>query len=327
MGSSCGRGTHDTNRAYAYHTWRQIMYPTNLDPSQLVALHFLLEARSVSQAAARMSISQSSMSHRLARLRQELGDPLFVRKGRSLVATRRAESMAIPLASAMRSLEEALAPQEVFSPLGLRGPFSLYLPDLLAPLLPTIIRSVRKEAPNVELQIQMVSPKLTEVLGGERTALALAPTDFATPQLMTRRLGTLEFGVIARKGHPALRRKLTTKRWLEFGHVVVEIGNTRNNLVEEVLRKRRLNRDVVMRVPSFLIGLMTVASSDYLMNAPRSLALEIMKSLRLEVCAAPLPLPRIAFSMLWHERHHSDPAHEWLRNHVRTVVEPILAAP
>jgi DNA-binding transcriptional LysR family regulator len=301
------------------------MYPKNLDPSQLVALHFLLEERSVSQAAVRMSISQSSMSHRLARLRRELGDPLFVRDGRSLVATRRAEAMAVPLAAAMRSLEEALAPQEEFSPRNLTGPFSLYVPDLLAPLLPTIVRSLRSEAPALELEVQMVSPKLVEVLGGKRAAVALAPTAFATPQLMSRRIGTLEFGVVARGGHPALQHKLTVKRWLEFGHVVVEIGNDSKNLIEETLRKKRLKRDVVMRVPSFLTGLVTVASSDYLMNAPRSLVLESMKSLRLQVCPAPLPLPRVTFSMLWHERHQTDPAHEWLRRHIRTIVEPILA--
>ncbi len=301
------------------------MYPKNLDPSQLVALHFLLQERSVSRAAARMSISQSSMSHRLARLRRELSDPLFVRNGRALATTRRAESMAAPLASAMRSLEEALAPRPAFSPRELRGPFSLYIPDLLAPLLPAVVRSVRKEAPALELEVRMVPPQLSDVLADARTALALSPTDFAAPQLMARRMGTLEFGVVARRGHPALRGKLTTKRWLEFGHVVVEIGNARKNPVEEALRKKRLERDVVLRVPSFLTGLMVVASSDYLMNAPRPLARESMKSLPLQVRPAPFPLPRVSFSMLWHERHHSDPAHQWMRRHVEQIAAPILA--
>ncbi len=300
------------------------MYPQNLDPSQLVALHFLLAERSVSRAAKKMSISQSSMSHRLARLRKELGDPLLVRDGRSLVATKRAEAMALPLASAMRSLEEALAPQPEFSPSDFKGPVTLYLPDLLAPLLPSIARSLRQEAPSLELEVRMIPPQLAESLGDRRLAVALAPTDFAAPQLMTRKLSVLDFCVVARKGHPIFDCRLTTKRWLSFGHVVVEIENARKNVIGQTLKGKGLSRDVVLRVPSFLTGLLIVASSDHLMNAPRSLVQASMKSLRLQTCPAPLALPRVPFSMFWHERHHADPAHEWLRHKVQSVADPIL---
>ena len=89
----------------------------NVDPGSLVALNVLLEERSVTRAAHRLGITQSSMSHRLARLRDELGDALFVRVGATLTPTPRALAIAGPLADALRALNAAVASPPAFDPL------------------------------------------------------------------------------------------------------------------------------------------------------------------------------------------------------------------
>src|SRR3982750_2310875 len=60
------------------------------DANLLIALDALLRDGSVTAAARRMHITPPAMSHTLARLRDALGDPLFVRAGNRLVATPRA---------------------------------------------------------------------------------------------------------------------------------------------------------------------------------------------------------------------------------------------
>ena len=50
-----------------------------IDLNLAVVLHALLEERNVTRAAARVGLSQSATSHALARLRDLLKDPLFVR--------------------------------------------------------------------------------------------------------------------------------------------------------------------------------------------------------------------------------------------------------
>ena len=62
-----------------------------LDLNLLVALDLLLETRSVSQAAARMNLSQPAMSSALARLREYFGDELLVRNCQRLYTTPYAE--------------------------------------------------------------------------------------------------------------------------------------------------------------------------------------------------------------------------------------------
>ncbi|WP_437942889.1 helix-turn-helix domain-containing protein [Sorangium sp. So ce341] len=56
-----------------------------------------------------MGLTQSSMSHRLRRLREALSDPLLVRGDEGLVPTPCAEAIAGPLAVALRALHAAVA--------------------------------------------------------------------------------------------------------------------------------------------------------------------------------------------------------------------------
>jgi DNA-binding transcriptional LysR family regulator len=40
----------------------------------------------------------------------------------------------------------------------------------------------------------------------------------------------------------------------------------------------------------------------------------------LRAVEAPLEVPGYEMSMLWHERVHRDPAHQWLRRHIAASV-------
>ena len=60
---------------------------SNVNLNLLVALEGLLATKSVSEAARRVSVTTSAMSHSLAALRELFGDPLLVRAGGRMVLT------------------------------------------------------------------------------------------------------------------------------------------------------------------------------------------------------------------------------------------------
>lgn len=60
---------------------------TSVDLNLLVPLLALLEEKSVTRAASRVSLSQPAMSHALRRLRRLLDDELLVRQGGSMILT------------------------------------------------------------------------------------------------------------------------------------------------------------------------------------------------------------------------------------------------
>lgn len=298
-----------------------------LDPAQLVALNVLLEEGHVTRAAQRLGITQSSMSHRLAQLRRTLGDPLFVRVGASLRPTPRAQAIAGPLAEALRALAASVAPAQRFDPSVSCLVVGIAMPDLLATLAPRIATALTEAAPNIEIHMTHIVPSLSTMLAGDPPGMALAPSRFLEGDIRSRSLGELRFGVVGRKDHPALRRTLTTERWLAHSHVTVRIGNERSNVIEDELARLGLGRRVAMEVPSFLAGLLVVARSDFLMNAPMPLVNEAASALGLRLREAPIALPVVPFVLAWHSRFQEDLAHQWARERVFAAARPAFDVP
>lgn len=66
------------------------------------------KARSVSRAAVLLNVGQPAVSASLVRLRKRFGDPLFVRMGRGIVATDKAEKLAAHFMPALVQIELAM---------------------------------------------------------------------------------------------------------------------------------------------------------------------------------------------------------------------------
>lgn len=301
-----------------------MMFET-VDPSHLFALHVLLEEGNVTRAAEKLGITQSSMSHRLARLRDALGDPLFVRQGQRLVPTQLATSIREPLKLALRALDAAIAPAADFDPAKSGFKLQLFLPDVLGALLPSLVHTMMKTTPGVDVEAPAFPNDLDRALDSAECSVAFAPHHFASSHLMTRSVGELQFGVFGRRDHPALVRSLTTHAWLAYPHVVVSIGNQAPNLLEQHLKQAGLARRVGLVVPSFLMGLLAVSRSDLLINAPAALVSEARQALGLTWRAAPIRLPSVRLSMVWHARFNQDPAHKWVREQLHSRIKVIFS--
>ena len=69
-------------------------------------------------------------------------------------------------------------------------------------------------------------------------------------------------------------------------------------------------RRVVLSVPHFLFVPAVLERTDLVAMLPERL---VRDTVTLEVVEAPVEVPGYEMSMLWHERAHRDPAHQWLR--------------
>ena len=85
-----------------------------LDLNLLIALDALLQAGSVSGAAARVGRSTPAMSHALGRLRTRLEDPILVRSGQRMVPTPRAEALRDSVHALVTAAQAVLGPAEGF---------------------------------------------------------------------------------------------------------------------------------------------------------------------------------------------------------------------
>jgi DNA-binding transcriptional LysR family regulator len=118
--------------------------------------------------------------------------------------------------------------------------------------------------------------------------------------------------LVARKRHPALKRKLTIDTFSQLDYVIVSPeGGGFRGATDTALEGRGRKRRVVLSVPHFLFVPEVVARTDLVAMLPSRLLKDRFD--HLQILPAPLEIPSYEMAMIWHERSHLDPAHTWLR--------------
>lgn len=295
---------------------------SKVDLNLLAALELLLTEQSVTRAARRAGVTQSSMSHTLGRLRSLFGDPLLVRSGRGVLVTPRGQALLAPLQRALGELRLLIKGEAEFVPASSKRVFVLACPDLLGALLPELLSRLVSEAPGVRLEVRPLPvSELTAALSDGTCDLVLTPPPCEGAGLVRRSLGALSWCVLARKDHPALSAPLTTKVWGRYPHVMVRSGRDTPNRVGDALAAKNITREVGLTVPGFLLALYAVACTDFFFTAPKELVSRLVAPLGLSALSPPVELPPIEVRSVWHERFHTDPGHRWFRGVVAEIFQ------
>ena len=287
-----------------------------LDLNLLVTLDVLLSEHNVTRAAERLNFSQPSVSVHLAKLRDVFGDPLLLPGPRGMRPTARAEALREPLREALEALERAVAPASPFDPAVATHTWRVAASDYAesTAILPALA-GLRAAAPGTRLAVVEAAP-LRIAKQAERGEIDLAfHTSEGAPEGLRRRVLFAERYVLAgRADHPRLKRRPTLAQFCKLEHVIVSpVGGGFVGVTDEVLAKAGLTRKVALSVPHFLFMLSALASTDLVGMLPERL---VRGCGALRTVEPPVEVPGYEMAMLWHERSHRDPAHQWLREHI-----------
>lgn len=303
-----------------------IMDVSRLDLNLLVALDRLLERGNVTLAAKDLGITQPAMSRVLLRLRDALGDPLFVRVGRGLVPTDRARALAEPVRDALRAVERVFAPPEAFDPATARGEVRIALGDeAQVAFADAIVSALWARAPGLDVRVHPLTA--ASVVEGRRGVfdVALAPDLSALPAIagapdlsdfVARPVYTRRFVVVssAHRSRPAP----TLDAYVAASHVIVGFDGGGRGFVDDILEARGLRRRVAATVTSFPSAAALVANTDLLATLPEEVV--ATSGAAIVASAPPFPLPAIPVLCLWHPRRTADPRHRFLRETVMRAV-------
>ncbi|BEV01132.1 LysR family transcriptional regulator [Novosphingobium olei] len=283
----------------------------NLDLNLLRGLHALIETRSVTRAAERLGLSQPAVSGILARLRDALGDPLFVRGQHGLMPTPRTLELSGPLARLLTELE-ALVKPTAFIPHEAQMTFRIAATDYAqtAIVLP-LLKALRKAAPGIRLAVRPVGPHFADELAEGRIDVACVTPDMAPDTLRARTLFEEDYICILRPGHPAADQ-LDLDRFCGLDHAIMSHDGTRfRGATDVALDRIGRSRKVIATVPSFLVLMDIVRGSDTIALVPRRLT---AGANGLVLREPPIALKGFTKILTWHERMQHDPAHIWLRD-------------
>ena len=293
----------------------------DIGTKQLQLLIAVLESGSVTAAAQQLDLTQSAVSHGLDRLRAFTGDALFVKAGRGIAPTARAEVLGRQAKALLRELYALGNDGERFDPARWQTTLTIAANDFQRDLLlPGLVKRLRAHAPGVTVRMLHSGVPTAAMLREDRVQLVISPRPPDGSDIMQKRLLTDSYSVYF---DASLRQAPASKAaFLKAQHATVIYEGGRKLDVDAHWLAQGVVRDVAVAVPGFSALPAFVRGSDLLTVAPSLLARSSFSGLG--VAPMPLAAPRLAMYAIWHLRDHQDPAHRWLRGQLDEVVKEVV---
>ncbi len=304
-----------------------------LDLNLLRVFDAVMAERSLTRAAQRLAMTQPAVSHALKRLRETLGEELFVRQAFGMKPTSRAEGLWPEVRAALDRLRLVLDPGD-YQPDQQEQTFRIAMADATAALvLPPLVAELERLRALANIHVLPLTtrdPRSLLEQGEADFALGYFPGAVAALQaqgvmsaIRQHRLYESEYVCAMRRDHPLAEAELDLDRYCAAHHLLVSFSGRPHGFVDEALTALGRSRRIMLTVNQFFTAGRIVAQSDLLTVLPASFVEATGYKQRLVERPLPMPLARVHVDMLWHLRNEERSAQRWMRER---LVEAATAA-
>ncbi|BAL24201.1 LysR family transcriptional regulator [Azoarcus sp. KH32C] len=282
----------------------------------------IYETGSATAAAERLDITQPSVSYSLAKLREALADPLFVRFQRSLKPTPRADTLYPRFRDVLASVDEAIDDTHRFDPALASRIFNLAMSDIGGMyFLPRLERELCTEAPRITLDVRQVPiSELADQLASLKIDVALGNLESLRRQTRSLTLFREHYVCLLSKQHAERIGMMTLDAFRRSRHVAVSSPSSGHRLAEDALADMGISRQIVIRTPYFTALPQLMAQSDLIVLLPSRAARIFVTQGDMVVQPAPMELPEFEVKMYWHQRHETNPSVAWLLERLEVLL-------
>jgi DNA-binding transcriptional LysR family regulator len=301
----------------------------DFDLNLLVVMDALWSARSVSRAARRLKRSQSTLSAALSRLREQLGDEVFVWNGHEMKPTPLAEQL-MPQVGELLASARALVRQAHGGLAQVKRRLVIATSSYVTTLFgPALIARLRAEAPGLSLDFIATNPSLTNRSNLPDIDLFIVPLSAArTNGMQHQSLYSDEYVCIGHVENAALYEDMPLDDFLALPHVGF------SNMPRVIASHEAsfwgasgIEPDYVILSPEYLTLPRLVAQGGAVAIVPGMMARFAQQQYPLKAVKPPTPVPPIEIGMIWKPSQADDPTHRWLRETLAALGAELERAP
>lgn len=290
------------------------------DLNQLRTFVVLYELRSVTATAARLHVTQPTVSYTLARLRERFDDELFRREGHVMVPTARATQLFGPLHDALAQVDATVGETEAFDPAAFSGELALGLTSIgEQTFLPPIMAALERQAATPHLQVQRLdAEEVEEGLVRGTIDLAITVALVGTPRLWRTGVRGVEYVALSSADHPLPPPSMDMFTGRRFVRVSSRGGHV---YPLQALDEHGLLAQVALTVEEYATVPAVLVSTDLVVLLPRHVA-EVFCGWFPTLRIAELPWPGQSSPVALYTRREAalTPAQRWFRTLVHDAV-------
>lgn len=283
------------------------------------------DAGSLTLAAERLGLTQPAVSHALKRLRDEFGDPLFVRSGKAMDPTQTAIALRAPFEQALQLVGGTMRQARSFDAATSGRQFRIALTDTGEfVMLPRLLAALQSCAPGVGVRSIRVPPEdlATALRTGQVDAAIGYQPLLGTAGCIGRRLRTDHIICLFRAGHPLARQPWTAEAFGTLTFLDVAPDATGYRMARDRVVELGLPYRMAAQLYHFTVLPEIIRRTDHAALFPVSVLTEVNRHGEFDHRELPFDLPPFDVNFWVHETFASDPGLTWLFDLLAAAMAP-----
>lgn len=289
----------------------------------LLVLREGVRQRKLSGVAQTLGVTQTAISHSVARLRDIFEDELFIRRPHGVEPTARAIELAGIAETVIEMTDAMLVDPKAFDPATEDRTLCICALDYEVTLMSGAIDTLHREAPGIRLEIRsMGRDAAMSALDRGEADIWLGFPHQLPKTLESALLFEETYRVIIRADHPRITDggEIDLDTYCAAHHVLVAPGGTSGGIVDKTLQQAGRARTSSVMTTGFLSAMDLVARTDLIATVPTRLAMTHAKTFQLKVCQPPISPRPFQVSAVWHRRSSGDGAVKWFVKRIAEVL-------
>lgn len=297
-----------------------------LDLNLLRAFCVLMEELNVTRAARRLYIGQPGLSSALRRLREALGDELFIRVGRNMQPTARAKAIAPDISQALGLIDRTLSAPDFFDPSVWDGEFRISMSDHLEmSLIGPLTERIRRHAPCARLvSVPSMASGRARLLDDGACDLSIGLHESPSSWQVREFLFDQHRVCIYDPESLALSSAISVEQYQHAQHVLVSSdhnGDTRSRFLSSAGIPPG---NVLVSVSRYSAVAPVLQAMPCIATVPRTVALCLSRLYGFVMCDPPVDFPAEPVSFLYSRADCAHPRQVWLREVSKDVLSAFL---
>lgn len=289
---------------------------SHLDIRHLQMFVVVMDCGNMTEAARKLNIKQSTISHAIEKLRTIFDDNLFIRSGRGIVPTPRAEELRPEIVALLAHYQRLKRPPK-FDPSQATIEYTIAANDFQRDaVIPELYKHLKSRAKEVRLTVIPSGKADSEILRNKNIELVISSLRPDNTDVISRRL--FDISCLCFYDSACREAPETIDDFIDAKYILPSI------VADCCSQEYLMNNDkpvsikdkMVINTPSFNSAATCLAGTDALSFAPA----ELKHSCFRNFSYTQMPCDNQAtIYLLWHKKHQENEKHKWVRQQVFAV--------
>jgi DNA-binding transcriptional LysR family regulator len=296
----------------------------NIDLNLITIFGTIMTEGSMTKAADRLALTQSAVSNAVARMRLVWKDPLFIKDGRGVKPSAKAQALWLEIQGPLATIRAAATPTH-FDPATSSRKFRLAVTDYISGALwPSLRRYIEAQAPGISLYaVPYTSKNARKQLKDNEIDICFGALSNMGEEIRLQQIFSEGWVCAMRRDHPLSNGAMTKESFLSAEHLLVSLSGNPVGPIDNVLDLVGEHRRVAVTLNNFGGVPSLLLTSNLVCVLPAGVVRT--HQLRSEIHTSPVPFetPHFNCQIAWHVRNDRDAGHRWMRALVTQMCDAI----